>query len=649
MAERYLISNPKRATNRGHGPTGFKDKCDDDCGCGCHHKKHGTGSTGPTGPTGTTGGTGGTGYTGPTGPTGLSITGPTGSSSTGPTGSSITGPTGLSLTGPTGSSTTGPTGSTSTGPTGPSITGPTGPSNTGPTGSSITGPTGSSITGPTGSSLTGPTGSSTTGPTGPSITGPTGSSVTGPTGPVILLSPFIVGVGGTYPTLEAAVAALPSQSGQCGAPTIFILPGTYTITNPSFLDNDLMINFVGTAFEDIPSACIQGSITSGGYKNWNSVTFVGQVGANAGTYTLDATSFTQGVFDTFTNCWFVDNYNLVVPNDGMIFTRCTFEYPDLDRGTADTNTSIIRVGNGQAYIEMRNCEVNVTRSSNSAILSFIFFSNTQLESYPCLMQENIFNMDLNGNGVVSFTMIQVTNNAIIRFEDGYTLVNGNNIGIYIFGTNATFASEIQLYVTDSIFESETPNVMIYLLGRLYSSFNTSISSTFPIQINGVTLSEIGLLVHDNALNGTSGYYDAISVNNSVIISTSSSYPSVSLVLGINEILYFMFNNVTFVGNQNALSGSLFNITSGGISINYNQLFYFTSVFLQHMNNSNYLISLTSPFPSVTPVAPTTPPWLAISSNKNLLINYSDFARTYAGAFITGGGSIVSMTLPNTPT
>jgi hypothetical protein len=131
---------------------------------------------------------------------------------TGPTGanSAVTGPTGASITGPTGAS------STVTGPTG--VTGAT---------STVTGPTGadSTVTGPTGadSTVTGPTGATST------VTGPTGSY--GPLGNVLRVD-SVYGNDSTasisglpYLTVNAAVSAAVSGS------TIWILPGTYTLTS----------------------------------------------------------------------------------------------------------------------------------------------------------------------------------------------------------------------------------------------------------------------------------------------------------------------------------------------------------------------------------------------------------------------------------
>ena len=137
----------------------------------------------------------------------------------------------VGTTGPTGanSNVTGPTGQTGSSST---VTGPTGA--TGAT-STVTGPTGatgatSTVTGPTGatgasSTVTGPTGATST------VTGPTGSF--GPLGNVLRVDSIYgndstASIGGSpYLTVNAAITAAASASG-C---TIWILPGTYTLTS----------------------------------------------------------------------------------------------------------------------------------------------------------------------------------------------------------------------------------------------------------------------------------------------------------------------------------------------------------------------------------------------------------------------------------
>jgi hypothetical protein len=697
------FQNPKNPSTRKTQPRDINPRCND---CHKHHHKGCTGTIGPTGhigPTGPTGSTGLNGNIGPTGPTGLNgNTGPTGPTggigNTGPTGGiGNTGPTGgIGNTGPTGGiGNTGPTGSTggigNTGPTGGiGNTGPTGGiGNTGPTGGiGNTGPTGS--TGPTGlngnTGPTGPTGlNGNTGPTGPTglngntgptggigNTGPTGGiGNTGPTGPTGLngntgstgptgpftpgLSAFIVGTGGTYDTIEDALDDIPviTNPGDvdfCNAYTVFLLPGEHVISDPDIFHTYTPINFVGVAFEDIPSSCILGSVNSWGFKNWNSVRFEGDFSSpNRGTYSLDADQTVAEVLDTFTNVWFTDNYSIYVPFDGMLFYRCTFYYPELGRGPADTNTAILQVGDpissGDSYVQLKECTFNIVRASNSQLFKFISFDNTQnTQDNPSLIVSSTMKFEINGSNALNiFVIFNINNNAYIRTDSNIGTINNNNIAVFIFGTTNNYSVGVELYILNSTYESTQITYITALLGRLYplSALNTSM----PIRIEYINLTNIELLRYNihNDIPGPN--IISIYCGNCTIQSNVPDRTSILFALSENDSLNLILVNSTFIGVQpfGAIL-ALIQIVKFNLNLNYDQVMYVDNVFCHNANNYQNVIQAV--IAGQTPLTPLVPArWLYVNINTNLALNYNNLSRTYSPA--GGPGTIVLMTIPNT--
>lgn len=123
-----------------------------------------------------------------------------------------------------------------------------------------------------------------------------------------------------------------------------------------------------------------------------------------------------------------------------------------------------------------------------------------------------------------------------------------------------------------------------------------------------------------------------------------------ITLSQTEVLNFLLTNVTVVGNHANIPGvSLFTITANQ-TLNSHPVLYFTSIFLHHMNNIFNLLSLAAPYPANTPIAPGTPPWLTYTTTNatDLLVNYSDFSRTYGPAVTVGPGAVIPLLLPNGP-
>lgn len=262
------------------------------------------------------------------------------------------------------------------------------------------------------------------------------------------LSPYIVGPGKCFETLQAATDQIVIDNPTC-TPTVWILPGEYTFPDLSL---DISIAYKGTNKYGVK---VMGDTTSYGNKHWSNISFSG-----TGTYMTENTNINIVVKDTFENCCLYPNQRFLTSNNILKFKNTDFIYQPL------AIEDVIGVIDGCGALIIKCCCLNVSRHGGSNIKSMVHFGANTNKSKSQITNCQI-NLDVDGNN--SFVMFKVT--SLQGLQASHLTVDisdGPPDTFFLFGnTEAVVNTNLEV----SFINIHAHDSNHYLIGNLISSEN----------------------------------------------------------------------------------------------------------------------------------------------------------------------------------
>jgi len=307
----------------------------------------------------------------------------------------------------------------------------------------------------------------------------------------------------TYDNLDEAIKAAAALGSEFPV-SIFLRPGNYVLEENT-LSNNAKINIIGVSMGGRPCAFISGSSTSWGNKYWYSVQFNNlETEVNPlDTYTLNNPSPNVNELDQFWNCYFYNNYKVTVVNENIKIIDCLYDEPELKR----TN-GIIELQDGAGFIEVQRCEFNFNRKSGSPAQALIYI-NAGTDVRISIIQDCEFNgiVSASSQNPVTFNMITIANNQLVKFVGGNVRINPNkntDTPVNIFGPANRdegdldnfpgYSIDVNLFVEGGVYggPSENTNENYFLMYNLYSN-DVSIDA---ISIRNIELDGARLIKYD---------------------------------------------------------------------------------------------------------------------------------------------------------
>lgn len=351
-----------------------------------------------------------------------------------------------------------------------------------------------------------------------------------------------------YRSLDEALKAAYNDDSPF-AINIILRPGNYVLESDSLSDAKL-VNIIGASFGGRPAALISGSSTSWGNKYWYSVQFYNLETDEdpTDTYTLNNPSPVNGEMDRFRNCYFYNNYKLVISNEIMRFFDCFFFDPELKR-----QNGTIEVQQGLGQMQAFRCRFDFFRPSSSSSQALIYL-NAGTEFTQTIIQDCRFNGDIESNSrnPVVFNIMAVENNQLVKFITNNVRINANINApspINIFGAvDGQLSDDVNLFVLSSIFQG--PNDVdenLFLIANLWSPNNPVDSIT----VRGCELDRVRFVKHDVAppVNPITPQQIQYMIIQSCLCNERSSQ-LFSILIGGNCRYNLYISNCTFISIDN---------------------------------------------------------------------------------------------------